>query len=373
MRTLASALSVAVIAAAAALAPGKPDLPAAEPPVRVGSATPDQAELDGTWTIAREEGRLHLNVHYARSSNWGRSIDREELRGLTDAQIDAPSSTPVAFRIEREAGGFEMEGAFREGRGAGHFEFRPNPAFAGTLRSLGVRDAGEITERQLMHLALADASSARVRELIGLLGAFDAEDLIKLSIHGVTPEYVRSLREAGISGTGTVDAVVEMRIHNIDVEYIRELESLGFRELSRQRLLEMGIHGVSAEQVRELQALGYRDLSPQQLVNLRIHGVTPEYIRYMREGGFTDLTPDGLVELKIHRVTPEYVRELAELGYRDLSREMLLQMGIHGVTPAFIREMRQAGFDDLEPEALVRLKIHGIDSEFVRGARNGRG
>lgn len=331
------------------------------------------ARVEGTWTITgREDGRLQLNLTYENNSNWGRGIDRADLAGLTDEAMNATTSTPVAFRIEREAGVFEMEGAFREMRGAGHFRFEPNRAFAATLRSLGVEGADRATDRELMHLAIADASSANVRALMALdLGPIDLEKLVELSIFNVTPEYVREMRALGIGGTNSVEGVVELRIHGISTGYVRELESAGYRGLDRRQLLDMGIHGVTVAGIRELQALGYRDLPARELVSMRIHGVTPEYIREVKAAGFEDLTPEGLVEMRIHGVTPRMVRDLEALGYRDLTRQQLLQMGIHGVTPEFIREVREAGFNDLTPETLVRMKIHGIGSDYVRTRRRG--
>lgn len=340
---------------------------------KVHAAEADTTE--GTWTLSPSgRGGLQMNLHFGPAQQWGRSIDRADLVGLTDAQMDATVSTPVSFRIQREAGVFEMEGAFREGRGAGHFRFQPDRGFASTLRSLGVEGTDEITDRELMILALGDASSAAVREYRALgLAPLDVEGVIQLSIHQVTPEYVREMRALGLTGASTVDDVVQLRIHRVSTDYVRELASLGYRDLSRDQLLEMGIHGVDAEHVRAIQGLGFETPTPRQLVDTRIHGVTPEYVRSMREAGFRDLSPEALVDMRIHRVTPEFIRALADAGYRELSRDQLMQMGIHGVTPGFIREVREAGFRDLSPEALVQMKIHGIGAEYGRAGRRRTG
>lgn len=264
-------------------------------------------QTEGTWTLTRKTNdRLQLDLHSSRS-NWGNSIDRSDLSGLSDAAIDSRTSAPVTFRIERDAGTFDMEGTFREGRGAGHYTFEPNRAFASTLRSLGIDGADRVTDRELMTLALTGASSARIREYEAL--GFDGltlRNVIELSIHGVTPAFIREMREAGL-----------------------------------------------------------RDLSPQELVKMRIHSVTPAYVREMREAGLA-ASIDDVVAMRIHGVTVEYVRELAALGYRDLPRQRLLQMAIHGVTPEFIRKVREAGFTDLSAETLVKMRIHDIGPEVLR-------
>lgn len=335
--------------------------------------SPGAVDEEGTWTITeRENGRLQLNLHYETNSSWGRSVERADLRGLTDEQLRSGTSVPVAFRIEREAGVFDMEGAFREGRGAGHFRFAPNRQFAATLRSLGIRGADEVTDKELMHLALADASTANIRALQALeLGEMDVDDLVQVSIFDVTPEYVREMRSLGIGGTNSVRGMVELRIHRISTGFVRELEQAGYRGLDRRQLLDMGIHGVTPEFIQQMRRAGFENLSARDLVDLRIHGVTPEYVREVRAAGLADeLSARAAVEMRIHQVTPQFVRELEALGYRNLTRRQVMDMGIHGVTPDFIREVREAGFNDLSPETLVRMKIHGIDSDFVRGRRN---
>ena len=364
MRLLNTFAPLAVLLGVAA---PSPDVRAPAP--KAAAETVQDTAIQGTWTLTLRAGEApHLNFQWG-TSNWGNSVELAELRGLADAQARSAAPAPVAFRLEREAGTFEMEGVFREGRGTGFFRFRPNRAFRGTLAALGVRGTERIGDRELMVLALSRASSANVRELASLLGALSSQQVVELSIHGITPAYVREVRSLGISGADTPAGVVELRIHRISAAYVRELAELGYRDLSRGMLLQMGIHGVGARQVRELRELGYRDLTPQQLVMLRIHGITPAHIRHMREGGFTDLTPEALVELKIHNVTPEYVRELAALGYRDLPRSTLMQMGIHRVTPAFIRQLRSEGHGDLSPQALIERRIFGADGRPGRGGR----
>lgn len=343
---------------------------AVEPVSSLTSAQWTLASQEGTWTAIRQaDTQLQLSLHW-NSSTWGRSFDRAELRGLTESEIDSPSSTPVAFRIEREAGRFEFEGSFQEGRGAGHFRFHPNRGFAETLRTLGIERGGQVTDRELIRLAIADVSTARIREFTALgFSALSVENLIELAIHNVTPDYVQTMRSLGVSGTDTVRGVVEMRIHRITPEFVRDLEALGYRNLSRQQLLQMGIHQVTPGFIREVREMGFQNLSPEALVEMRIHRVTPEFIRELQAIGYRNLSSRELVEMRIHRVTPEFIRELQMLGYANLTRAQLVQMRIHRVSPEFIREVQEAGFRDLSVDTLVRMQIHGIASELIRSRR----
>ncbi|HEX6037032.1 MAG TPA: hypothetical protein VFZ20_03305, partial [Longimicrobium sp.] len=155
----------------------------AEPRRASPMTTPRTAEpTEGTWTLEVRDGAMHITLLYG-TGTWGRPIDRAALVGLTDAQVNAAVSTPVAFRIEREAGDFDLEGAFREGRGAGHFRFHPDRGFVSTLRGLGVRDADGVEDRELMVMALGNATGAALRELAGLgVRPETTEDVIQLAV-----------------------------------------------------------------------------------------------------------------------------------------------------------------------------------------------
>lgn len=370
-----AALLVSSAAALAATGPFQrsrtPEATQPHPAAPPGATQRRPAEpTEGTWTLqAREDGTMQMGLHFG-TSNWGRPIDRADLVGLTDAQVAAAVSTPVAFRIDREAGVFDLEGAFHEGRGAGHFRFTPNRAFPSVLRGMGVRDADRIEDGELMVLALGGASSATLRELAGVdVRPRTVEEVVQLALFDITPAYVREVRGLfGGAGTEGVEEIVEMRIHDVSAALVRELAEMGFRGLSRDEVMQMGIHGVDADHVNAFRALGF-DLTAEQAVELKIHGVTPEYVREMRAAGFTDLSADALSEMHVHGVTAAYVQSLADAGYRGLDRDLLMQMGIHGVTPEFIREVRAAGFTDLSPEALVEMRIHGIGAEYGRRTR----
>src|SRR4051794_41127783 len=70
-----------------------------------------------------------------------------------------------------------------------------------------------------------------------------------------------------------------------------------FSNLAADQLVELRDHGVSPAFVRQMRELGFTDLSPNDLVKLRDHGVTPAFIRDMRELGLGELAPDELVEM----------------------------------------------------------------------------
>src|SRR5437660_7526042 len=89
--------------------------------------------------------------------------------------------------------------------------------------------------------------------------------------------------------------LMEASIHGVTPDYIREMTNAGFDDLSMKDLIELRIHGVSPEYVQELAALGYTDLSAKEIAELTIHGVSVDFIRGMREAGYTDIGAEAMV------------------------------------------------------------------------------
>src|SRR2546423_6199117 len=69
-----------------------------------------------------------------------------------------------------------------------------------------------------------------------------------------------------------------------------------FSNLTPDQLIELRDHGITPAFVREMRELGFTDLSPDDLVELRDHGVNAAFIREMPNLGFEELTPDELVD-----------------------------------------------------------------------------
>ena len=201
------------------------------------------ASPHGAWHLSqREDGRMQIEMISDHNQN-SHPIERSAFTGLTAAQIDANADTPVDFRMIREAGTMHFTGTFQRGDGVGRFTFEPNPAYASTLRSLGVA-ASDLDDDHLFTLAVHDVSSSFIKEMQSLGYRDDLDQYVAFRIHGATPEFVR------------------------------EINALGYKPDSGD-LIAFRIHGATPSYIRDIRALGYQP-DAGDLVAFRIHGVTPE-------------------------------------------------------------------------------------------------
>jgi hypothetical protein len=300
------------------------------------------AAIHGAWTATADgerQGYIEMNMTRKQSS-WGNDMDVATLTGLTIAQIRSSSAAPVSFDLRRDAGVVHFEGTFRNGDGAGQFDFTANRDYLTTLRSLHV-----------------DLTSDHDDD--------EESSLYRLAMHDVSAQFIRDMQSLGYKGP--IDMYVRFRIHGVTPAIVRDFNGLGFK-LDAEDLVRSQIHGATPQYVRDMRAAGFSGLSMEELVRSRIHGATPEFIRAMSDRGYANLPMDTYVRFRIHGVTPEFVDALRPLGYTKIDSDDLVRMRIHDVTPEYIREMQSAGYKNVAVDELVRMRIHGVDADFARRA-----
>jgi beta-lactamase regulating signal transducer with metallopeptidase domain len=189
-----------------------------------------------------------------------------------------------------------------------------------------------------------------------------ADDLIALKVQGVTPEYIRSMRELGFNVN--VDEIVGMKTQGVTPEYVHAMRDLGFKT-SADEIIGMKAMGVTEEYVRSIRALGFNS-DADQIVSMKSQGITPEYVRTMQALGIK-ADADELIGLKAQGITPEYIHEMSSLGLATKADD-LIGMKDQGVSADYVKEMQALG---LKPTAddLIGMKAQGVTPDYIREMR----
>jgi beta-lactamase regulating signal transducer with metallopeptidase domain len=180
------------------------------------------------------------------------------------------------------------------------------------------------------------------------------DDVIALKIQGVTPEYVKSMKDLGMRMDA--DELVGMKIQNVTPEYVRDMRAATGQKLEMDELVGMKVQGITPEYVKQFQELGLK-VDADELVGMKIQGVTPEYVKSINALG---LHPgaDELIGMKVQGVDAEYLKKLQAAGI-TLDVDEAIGAKVIGVTPEFIENARAHGFKDLTLEQLIGLKQSG--------------
>jgi hypothetical protein len=258
--------------------------------------------IHGTWTIELRDARAFLQVRTAptdragdHDSSMGQSLSTDELSGLP-ASDPLFTASALTFELRREAGTLHFDGAFRDGRGAGLFEFTDRPEFTAEMKAIGYGDALSTWDRFV--LAVHDVGPRYIRAL--KTEGYDRltlDEIRRGRNHGVTLEYIRDLKSAGYK-IPLWDDLVHARDHGVTLAYITDLKEAGFSGLPLDQLRRAKDHGVSREYIEDMKALKIEGLTLDQLVRLKDHGVTPGFVDFARRRGYHDNTADELIQLK---------------------------------------------------------------------------
>jgi beta-lactamase regulating signal transducer with metallopeptidase domain len=191
------------------------------------------------------------------------------------------------------------------------------------------------------------------------------DQLVALKVQGVTPEYVRDIKAAGLNPD--VNQLIAMKIQGVSPAYLRDLKAAGI-DVDMNHAIAMKIQGVSIAYVKDMRATGINP-STDQLIGMKIQGVTPEYVHEVQSSGWKSVTTDQLIAMKIQGVKPSDAAEFEKLGLKDLSINDLIAMRIQGVTPSYIQSMRAAGFTTDHVHDFIGAKIQGVTPEFIEKAK----
>jgi cytoskeletal protein RodZ len=226
------------------------------------------------------------------------------------------------------------------------------PEYIKSLKEAGYSD---LSNGKLISMKSQDITADYIK---GLQAAgfkdLSANDLISFKAQEITPEYARSLRDAGFPDLSN-HHLISMKAQGITAAYIKELKTT-FKDLSPNDVVSFKAQGITKEFVQSFEALGYKDIRVNQIISLKALGVTPEYIKGFKDIGFTDISPNNAVSMKSQGITPAIVNEYKKLGFDDISLNQVVSARATGTTPAFIASMKEKGHDLKSLNKYIQLK-----------------
>jgi beta-lactamase regulating signal transducer with metallopeptidase domain len=197
------------------------------------------------------------------------------------------------------------------------------------------------------------------------LDNLSVDDLVGLKIQGVTPEYVRSMKELGLRVDA--DELIGMKVQGITPEYVREMRAAsGQPALTGDELIGLKVQGVTPEYIKQMHELGVKT-DADDIIGMKVQGVTPAYIRELRGMGLK-VDADEIIGMKVQGITPEYAKSFQELGLHP-NADDLIGMKVQGITAAYLKEMQAAGFK-LDVDDAIGAKVQGVTPEFIAKARS---
>ena len=307
--------------------------------LQAASGAAPSADVHGTWTAEIHTGKVFLQTRtspppdWTRRGDWdgdwsmGHSVTVDELSGLP-ANDERLTTASVRFELRREAGTLVLEGAFRDGRGAGLFTFAPRAEFTAEMKRLGYTD--DLPAWRRYQLAMQD----------------------------VGPRYINALKTEGFDKL-TLDQITRSRNHGVTLDYIKAMKAEGYRAATIEELVRTRDHGVTAAYVQEMRKAGFTSETIEDIVRAKDHGVNGAFVAELAAHGFKNLPLADVVRARDHGVSPEYLADMKAIA-KDATLAQVIRMRDHGVTPGFVSHARARGFTTSDPDELIRLKDRGL-------------
>jgi beta-lactamase regulating signal transducer with metallopeptidase domain len=190
------------------------------------------------------------------------------------------------------------------------------------------------------------------------------DELIGLKVQGVTPEYVKSMKDLGLKISP--DELIGMKVQGITPDYVREMRAATGQALDGDGLIGLKVQGVTPEYIKDMHGLGLK-ADADDIIGMKVQGVTPDYVREMRALDLK-VDSDDIIGMKVQGITPDYVKSIRALGLHPDAGE-LVGMKVQGITGEYLKELQSDGFK-LDIDQAIGAKVQGITPEFIQKARS---
>ena len=113
--------------------------------------------------------------------------------------------------------------------------------------------------------------------------------------------------------------------------YIGGLQSAGLKDLTVEEIIALKIHGVTPEYIREMRAAGL-EANSRELVTLKVQDITADFVSGLAAAGLTNLRAHEYVSLKVQGITPEFAQKIRSHGFKDVTIHQLISLKVAGIS-----------------------------------------
>jgi len=195
------------------------------------------------------------------------------------------------------------------------------------------------------------------------LTSLTVDQLVGMKIQGITPEYVKSMKDLGLKIDP--DTLIGMKVQGITPNYVSEMRTAVGQSLDADDLIGLKVQGVTPDFIKQIHDLGIKADAPD-IIGMKVQGVTPDYIREMRSLDLK-VDSDDVIGMKVQGITPDYVKSIQALGLHP-SADELIGMKVQGITADYLKELQSAGFK-VDADEAIGAKVQGITPEFIQKAQ----
>lgn len=223
----------------------------------------------------------------------------------------------------------------------------------------------EVTERRLRQLLAMGITGNYVREIrqAGLENV-TIGDLVTLKRHAVDGKYIDDLTRAGLKYL-TVDDVIRLRRNRVAPEDVAALSTQFGDDVSVDDVIELHRRGVSGDYVTSMGHVDLSSWSIRDFAILRDNGIGAEFVEAAMAFANGAMDIDELISLKSNGVSKAYLERLSDLDISGLNPDDVVVLRSNGVDPEFIAAVYAFDPDDASSNGIVTLRANGVDERFL--------
>jgi len=167
-----------------------------------------------------------------------------------------------------------------------------------------------------------DGTGQRVRVATDV-HAMTINDLSALKQQGITPEYIKSFQDLGYKDI-TLSNFRTYKTMGITPELLKSYSAVGIKDIPAGNFYTL--KSVTPEYIKSMQDAGYKGLTISQYASLKQQDITPDFVKGFAKLGFADIPMQQLGYIKRSGVTPEFVTEMKQKGFESKDLQKYVQL-----------------------------------------------